>query len=198
MTPNDVGEDIRFIREMLERTKTLTAQSWKYFYVWGVVIILAIIGSYVLAYLDLFRFIWVNWMGFSVIGAIISGYLGSKEGKRGVTTYAQKVVISICYACGAGFILVAFVFPIMKVYDFGVIPILTSMVAGILVFSLGGVYRSGFLFFAGGLWWLGAFVMCFLPADYRPLISILLLIGGYLIPGYMLSRKYKKETENHG
>lgn len=95
MTKNEVGDDIRFIREMLERTKVLTAQSWKYFYVWG-------------------------------------------------------------------------------------------------------VYRSNYLFFAGGLWWLGAFVMGFLPPDYRPLVSIVLLIVGYILPGCILSKKYKKELMNNG
>ena len=53
MNEMQISKDIQLIREMIDKTKEKAAESWRFFSVWGILIIAAIIGHYVLAYFEI-------------------------------------------------------------------------------------------------------------------------------------------------
>jgi len=187
-------EEIRFIREMIEKTKRATSEAWNYFFVWGILIILAVVGMYILVFLEKFSWIWLNWIVFVGIGVIYSIFYGIKQEKlQGMRTYAQSAYGYLCFACGMAFLLMGFIFPALGLYSFKVIPVFMSVIAGILVFSGGGIYEWNLLKWCGVIWWLGAVGMIFVKWQYRSLFFIPLIIIGYLVPGLVLRSKYRKE-----
>ena len=186
-------EEIRFIKEMIEKTKRDTAESWIFFFIWGVVIILAIIGNYVLVFIEKTSWIWLNWIVFMGIGVMYAMFYGIRMQKlQGIKTYAQTAVGYLCFACGMAFLLVGFIFPILNVYSYGVITLLISVIAGILVFVIGGIYEWSLLKWCGIIWWLGALGMILVHWHYRALLFIPLIIVGYLVPGFVLRSEYRK------
>jgi hypothetical protein len=189
-------DEIRLIQEMIERTKKITAGSWMFFLVWGIVVILAIGGMYALVSIEEFSWIWLNWVVFVGIGVVFSIVYGKKlEKLEGARTYANIATDHVCFACGIAFILVSFIFPLLKLYSWGLIPVLISMVAGILVFTLGGIFEWNLLKWCGVIWWLGAVGLIFIHENYRALLVIPLLLIGYIMPALVLRSMYQKQRD---
>jgi hypothetical protein len=191
-------DEIRLIQEMIERTKKITAGSWMFFLVWGIVVILAIGGMYALVSIEEFSWIWLNWVVFVGIGVVFSIVYGKKlEKLEGARTYANIATDHVCFACGIAFILVSFIFPLLKLYSWGLIPVLISMVAGILVFTLGGIFEWNLLKWCGVIWWLGAVGLIFIHENYRALLVIPLLLIGYIMPAVVLRSIYQKQRDEN-
>ena len=191
-------DEIRLIQEMIERTKKITAGSWMFFLVWGIVVILGIGGMYALVFIEEFSWIWLNWVVFVGIGVIFSIVYGKKlEQLEGARTYANITTGHVCFACGMAFILVGFIFPLLKLYSWGLISVLISMVAGILVFTLGGIFEWNLLKWCGVIWWLGAVGMIFVHENYRALLVIPLLLIGYIMPALVLRSMYQKQRDEN-
>ncbi len=188
-------EEIRFIKEMIEKTKQITAGSWMFFLIWGIMAIFGIIGMYVLVFLEKFSFIWLNWIVFMLVGVVFSFVYGARlERLQGKKTYAQTATRYLCFACGMAFILVGFIFPLLGLYSWGSIAVFISLIAGILVFTLGGIYEWNLLKWCGVIWWIGAIGMVFIHENYRALFFVLLIIIGYIMPALILRSMYRKDT----
>lgn len=187
-------EEIQFIREMIEKTKMITAGSWNYFLVWGIVAILAVIGMYVLVFFEKHNWIWLNWVVFVGIGIVLTIFYGVKQERlQEMKTYAQDAMGHLGFACGMAFILVGFIFPLLGLYSYGVIPVLISTIAGIFAFVTGGIFEWNLLKWCGAIWWLGALGMLFIHWHYRALLFVPLIIIGYLVPAIVLRSMYRKE-----
>jgi hypothetical protein len=199
MNDTNAKEEIRYIQEMIEQTRKITAGAWMYFLVWGVVIILAVAVMYALVSLEKFELIWVNWTAFVAVGVIFSMVYGRKhERLSGARTYPQIATAHVSMACGIGFMLAGFVFPFLELYTWGVIPVLMAMIAGTYVFSLGGIYEWNLLKWCGVIWWIGAVGSVFLHENLRALLFIPLILVGYIMPALVLRSKYNKQRENDG
>ncbi len=191
-------QEIRFIREMIERTKKITADSWIFLLIWGIVPILGVTGMYILVALKKYAWIWINWISLVAVGIIISIVLSFKIDRQAdFKTYGQKAAGNLAYACSVAFILAGFVFPLLKLYSWGTISVLMSLIAGVLIFSLGGLFEWALLKWCGTLFWVGALGMVFIHENYRALLFIPLVIVGYLVPALVLYSKYKRQDEIH-
>ena len=199
MHQDQMKEEIQLIKQMVEKTKKAYAESWQYFSIWGILIILAIAGNYILAFFEVFQWIWVNWIAFMIIGVLYSLFhLRKKEKNRGAITYSQIAVGHLCFACGIALMLGGFIFPILKLYSYEVIPVIIALVLGIMLFGIGGIYEWNLLKWGGVIWWLGSVAMIFVPVHYRTLICIPLIIFGHLVPGFILRSQYQKERIQNG
>ena len=192
------NEEIRFIKEMIERTREITAGSWMFLLVWGIVAILGVIGMYILVFFETYIWIWLNWVVFVGIGVIFTIVYGAKlERRAGVKSYAHSTTAHLSRACGVGFILVGFIFPLLKLYTWGPIPVFISLIAGIFVFTQGGIYDWNLLKWCGLIWWIGALGMVFIHENYRALFFIPLLLIGYIMPALVLRSMYRKQSEKN-
>ena len=196
MNDMQAKDEIRLIQEMIERTKKITAGSWMFFLVWGIVIILGIGGMYALVSIEKYSWIWLNWVVFVGIGVVFSIVHGRKYEKiEGAKTYPYIATAHVCFACGMVFILVGFVLPLLKLYSWGLIAVFISLIAGILAFTLGGIFEWNLLKWCGVIWWLGAVGMVFIHENYRALVVIPLLLIGYIMPALVLRSMYRKQSE---
>jgi hypothetical protein len=194
MNEQEAREEIRIIRSMIDKTRRATAESAAIFIVWGILISVALIGSFVLGHFKLYQWEWLNWGGITVIGWIYSVVYGIKRGRTAsVRTYAQNAGRHLYFACGAGFLLVGLVFPAIGAYSYDAITILISAVTGILFFVMGGIFEWPFLKAIGLGWWLGSVGMSALRPGLRTLVYTILFIAGYLIPVLILQAKHNRE-----
>jgi hypothetical protein len=196
MNEMQAKDEIRLIQEMIERTRKITAGSWMFFLVWGIVVILGVVGMYALVFIEKFSWIWINWIVFMIIGVAFSIFYGKKyEKQQGARTYPYIATAHACFASGMGFILAGFIFPLLKLYSWGLIAVFISLIAGILAFTLGGIYEWNLLKWCGVIWWLGAIGMIFIHENYRALFFIPLIIIGYIMPALILRSMYRKQSE---
>lgn len=194
MTEQDARQDIQTIKAMLEKTKRATAESGTLFIVWGVLITLALVGNYVLAYYKKYEWEWLNWTAIAVIGWVFSVVYGiRRERKEPVKTYVQVAARHLYFACGALFLLVGLAFPRIGIYSYEAIPPLTSAVTGVLFFVMSGLFEWPFLKWAGLIWWAGAVGMSFVPGNGRTLVYAGLFIVAFLVPSFILRARFRKE-----
>jgi hypothetical protein len=193
MNETQARDEIRLIREMIDKTKQSAADYWKIFFCWGLVGMLAIIGMYVLVFLEKYAWIWINWFAFIGIGIVYTVLFSLKKGKtQGIKTYTYTSIGHLSFASGIVFLLVGFVFPLSNLYDYGLIPVMISVIAGLYAFALGGIVEWNLLKFSGLFWWMGAVGMIFINPDFRAVLFVPLLILGYLIPGYIFRSEMRK------
>jgi len=196
MNEMQAKDEIRLIQEMIEKTRKITAGSWMFFLVWGIVAILGVAGMYVLVLIEQYSWIWLNWVVFMGIGVVFSIVYGKKhEKQQGARTYPTIATAHVCFACGMAFFLVGFIFPLLKLYAWGLIAVFISLIAGILAFTLGGIYEWNLLKWCGVLWWLGAIGMVFIHENYRALLFVPLLLIGYIMPALVLQSMYHKQSD---
>lgn len=198
MNDTDVQKEIRLIKDMIEETKKITAGSWMFFLIWGTAVILGVACMYALIGLGKYDMIWLNWVVFMLAAVLFTIVYGRKfERHTGAKTYPQIATAYLSIACGAGFMMVGFLFPLLDLYAWGLIPILISLIAGIYAFSLGGIFEWNYLKVCGTLWWLGAVGMVFVKEDYRALLFIPLILIGYITPALLLRSMYQKQRDQN-
>jgi hypothetical protein len=195
----EAKENLDLIKQMIEKTKQSHAESWRFFLLWGYMVILGILGMQALVFLKMFGLIWLNWVVFMGIGAVLQIVMVVRqERSRQVRTFVDAAVAHLGSACGVAFLFTGFVLPMLDVYPVGAISIMVSVVAGVAVFVLGGIYEEPFIKWCGVAWWLGALGMVFIHWHYRSLVVAFLVVIGYLAPGYFLHSRYKKGELEHG
>jgi hypothetical protein len=198
MEASQAKEDIQLIKEMIEKSKKSTAESGLIFIVWSILPILAIMTMYFLVYLEKYNLIWLNWVVFMGIGAVFSVIYSINRRKTAkVRTYTQIAIWHLWIACGLTFPLMGFVFPLMGLYSFEIIPIMVAVIAGIGIFTTGGIVEWNLLKWCGLVWLGGAIIMGLVHWHYRSLLFIPLILIGYLMPGLLLNKKYRNKENTH-
>jgi hypothetical protein len=194
MNRTKATEEIMLIKEMIDKTKQTAVDYWNIYLCWGLVGLAGVAGMYVLALLQKFEWIWLNWIVVVVLGLFYTMVFSKKKEKQqGLKTYAHTSIRHLAIACGFAFLLVGFVFPLLELYSYGVIPVLISVVAGIYAFTKGGVLEWNLLKITGLVWWLGALCMVFLKQDHRTLLFVPLLVIGYFVPVWVVKAEAQKK-----
>lgn len=198
MKSNDFEQDLQFIKSMIQKSRDITAGSWMFFLVWGVLVIIAIVAQYALDLLALYQWFWLDWVAFAAIGISFSVLYSRKlKRERRVKTYLDQALSAVTLASALGFLLTGFIFPYLNLYGWQAIPVLIAMVAGMLTFILGGLFEWNLLKVCGLIWWAGALAMCFIPAGLRSLFFIPLILIGYIWPALSLRSMYFKQRSQN-
>ena len=196
MNEIEVKENLEVIRSMIEETKKATAYSGAIYIAWGAVTLLAILGTYLLVVLELYRYIWMNWILFMALGLVYSLYHGvTLKRKALVTTFSGKILGHTWFACGMSLLILAFVAPLAGLYPGQMVPAVVATVIGIGYFITAELIQWKLLFWLAILWWVGGAGMMFLKTESILLVFAFLMSLGYLIPGFILRANYKKQTQ---
>ena len=188
----DVTNELDTIKEMLEKTKRKAVDNGFLFLLWGWLAIAACLITYGIAFYWKPELSWLPWAVLMPIGAVITIIVSVKsQNNSKYTTYAEHAYGNVWFGCGLAFFIAGFVTPFSTVLNYTAIYIIISIIAGIGVFASGGILEWTLLRIGGLFWWAAAIIMMFTPFEYHPLIMGLVIIPGYLLPGYILKSKYK-------
>ncbi|MBC8345472.1 MAG: hypothetical protein ISR82_08570 [Candidatus Marinimicrobia bacterium] len=188
-------EQIKIIRDILEKTRRNVADNGKYFIMWGWLTLAASIGQYGLIYFEMFEWIGIMWAVLMTSGAIVSGVIAKKSyTKSGVIGYADHTIGSLWMACGLSIFLLAFVgMPLGAISIQALNPIIMTIIwIGVFVTSRVIAWKP--LQWSAFLWLAGAFICMMIHWHYHGLITAVILIPGYLIPGYAMRKKFKSSV----
>lgn len=185
-------QSIQVIHEMIENTKAKFNDNGFFYLLWGWLVLIASLSHFILLNIGFEAYAAAPWPILMIGGGITSGIAGYRLGKkRRVKTFFDTSIISLWTA----FIITLFY--ILFAAGFGRI---SFNMANLLIISLYGLgtYISGSMMkfkplILGGIFsWAIAVVGLFIPPMYSlPLVSVSILVS-YLIPGYMLKARAKK------
>jgi hypothetical protein len=184
-------ESLQLIGETIRNTRKNFSENSYYFLLWGWLMLLASIGHFILVkyvagtigYENIGLYISLNWLFFVLMG-IVFQTIRVKQTKKAPakTTIMDKFMKVLWQSSGAGMILIAAVSLLMESYPAPYI----LVIAGISTLVSGMMINSNSLIAGGIFMGIGAIISTIVPPVYHILVFAAALIGGYIIPGYIL------------
>jgi len=182
-------DSLQIIEKMIQRSKGNLHDSSFYFLLWGWIILAANIGQIILNYIEYDKpyLIWL----LIIPGIIASAIYGARHGKKAkASTHLDRINFMIWMAFLACYFTITI---FMKNFNYQIVPII-FILAGNATFLTGIVIKFKPLIWGGIVFLAGVFAYFLLPGEYFQFISPVVIILGYLIPGYLLKSQNKKNA----
>jgi hypothetical protein len=184
-------ESLEIIQQMIMKTKSSLSDNSRYFLLWGWLSIFASIGDYLIIKFCFTNYHFLIWFMLPLIGIPISIYYSKKYNER-VNSHLSDFISILWTGFGItsliifGLIFINYNFPILQIF---------LLFIGFCIFVTGRVIKFTPLTVGAIFCWICAIVCSFtynMPEQL--LIYAASIIVGYLIPGYILKNKYKKNN----
>jgi hypothetical protein len=181
-------ESLALIAEAIQKTKENFRENSRFFMLWGWLIAVASIGFFLLHQYTETRFFFLPFPVLAAVGIVTTLlWFRQLKVKAPTETYLGYFFNRLWMVVGVSFILVVFVS-----LSRGWTPFLyTLVVAGIGTLVSGLAMRFRPLVWGGVLFFVAAVAGIYLPNAGLPLLNGLAVIGGYLIPGYLLKAAHE-------
>ena len=195
MDHNQIQQEISIIKKMIEKTKRETAESGHFFIAVGIFSAVATFAIGMLERYDLYHLV-LPTLIIAVIACGLIGYLTvtKKEKREKVTSYPKNIFYNMMLACAIPGLMILFLYPLLKVYPWNLIPALVPLIMGIIIFSAGVIFELRYVKWCSLAWWAGALIMALTKSQLRFLIMIAIIIFGWILPGLILNKQYKNRV----
>lgn len=186
-------ESLHLIQQMIQVAKDDHRENGEGWLIWGWLLFLASVISAVLVYLEIEGFFSWVWSGTLIVGLVL--YISFRVRKKDdeVKTYVQELLDRL----GTGFFISLFALVAASViskhgFGFGYYYILYAL----WMYIHGSAIRFRPLIIGAYVNWIAA-ICIFLLNDFAlmMIVSAIAVLVGYLIPGYMLGKEYRKKTK---
>ena len=186
-------ESLVLIRSMIDKTKDSVANDSFYFLLWGWLVFICCISSFVLLTYFQYPNHYLVWL-LMPIGGIISGIYSSRQSKiKRVKTFVEDALKQLWLALGLAFIVLVIVGAINQ-HSYN-----QMLTYYILLYAIGTFVSGKMLqfkpFIIGGLINFGLVIVSILfDNEYQLLIGGLAILTSYIIPGHLLRIKSQKQN----
>ncbi|MBO9563455.1 MAG: hypothetical protein J7621_11800 [Niastella sp.] len=188
-------ESLLLIQRMIQTAKDEHREKGDGWLIWGWLLFGASVGSVVMSYMQLRRYIGYLWLGMLAVGLIVYawGHL-RKQRQEKVHSYVHELLNKIERGFFISlFAIVASSYITQSVFSFGYFYILYAF----WMFIHGSAIRFRPLIIGAWVNWIGALAIFWVDSfRYDMMISAVAVLVGYLIPGYMLRADYKKKMQS--
>ncbi|PCH68688.1 MAG: hypothetical protein COC01_03295 [Bacteroidetes bacterium] len=183
-------DSLLIIQEMIQTAKSSFNENGFQFLLWGWVVIIAGMGQYSLFMMGYKEYSSYPWF-LTLPAAIYSGIYGYRfEKKMKVKTHVDTI---INYLWG-GFMISLILTMVFCVVNKVQVTSYILLLCGIGTFTTGGALKFKPLIWGGILFWAFAILAIVFNGIEQLLINSIAIFVGYLIPGYILRKKFKDEA----
>jgi len=183
-------ESLQIIEKMINRTKCSLHENSFYFLLWGWIVLFGIIGHTILAHFTDFTKPYLVWL-IIIPGIIANTIYGIRQGKKsGISSHIDLISFMIWIAFLVSY---AIVLIFMSKFNYQVVPII-FLLAGNATFLSGIIIKFKPLIWGGIAFWLGVIALFLLPENLIIFVPPLVIILGYLVPGYLLKSQNNKNA----
>ncbi len=187
-------QSIDLIQSMISKTKNTVADSSVFFLLWGWVVFSACLLQYFLKNIVHYSHHYYAWL-LIIVGVAGSFYLGARQNKKTmVKTYIDESIDHLWISIGITFFALAFIFSKIG-YDHSFT--FYMLLYGIGCFITGRLIKFAPLVWGGAGAWLLAVLSAWFDYDTNILITAASILISYIIPGYLLRKRYKNKTESN-
>ncbi|HTR30893.1 MAG TPA: hypothetical protein VMH27_16600 [Puia sp.] len=181
-------ESLALIADAIRKTKDNFRENSRYFLLWGWLIATASVAFFVLRQYTGTRFFFLPFP-ILVVAGIVTSLIWYRQMKTEASTetYFGYFFNRLWLVLGLSFMLVVFVS-----LSRGWTPFLyTLVVAGIGTLVSGLLMKFKPLIWGGVIFFAAAVAGAYLPNTWLPLLNGIAMVGGYLIPGYLLKAAHE-------
>lgn len=187
-------ESLKLIQSMINKAKNQFSENGHLYLLWGWVVLLCSIAQFVLLYYFKYEYHYLVWM--ACWGAFIyqAIYLYRREKKKHVKTYTDEIIGYVWIA----FVIMMFLFGFLygkllgeNYYKF-ISPGFLALY-GFPTFLSGIILRFRPLWIGGVCCWVLSVIASLINNEYQLLLLGLAVIVAWIIPGYILQGRYKRQ-----
>jgi hypothetical protein len=183
-------ESLHVIMNMIQAAKTGFHDNSFYFLLWGWLVFIASISNYVLLMMES-EYAFIGWM-LMPLGAVITMIYSRRQHKASrVKTYVEEFIRIALIAFLVSLCIVLFSQSKLGLNTYPMV----MLVYGIWLFIAGGTIRFKPLMAGGVINWLFAIGALFVDFKMQLLFLAMAVLLGYIIPGYLLKRKYMQHVQ---
>ena len=188
-------QSLQLIQSMINKTKDSVADDSFYFLLWGWLVFICCIGSFILKvyfHSAYFSIVWV----LMPIGGLISGIYGSQQSKKQrVKSFVREALNYLWIALGIAYGILIII-NILSENSWQTAFTYYILLYGIGTFVSGKLIRFQPLVIGGLINFVLAAVSVRFSYDYQLLIGSLAILISYIIPGHLLRIRYQ-QLKNH-
>lgn len=182
---NQEHNQLELIEEMIQTAKGNISEGSIFYLVWGWLVLVAAGLNYCLLMFTEYPNHWIAWPFLMTMGAIITGVIGYRKGKKQVvSTYPERAMKNLWLAFlitllsvlfGMGKMGVEFSYPIIM------------LLYGLGTFVSGGILKFMPLKIGGVVSWICGIIAFYQAFPNQLLLIIVAIIASYIIPGHLLA-----------
>jgi hypothetical protein len=193
MTANAPAEDLAYIRRLMEQTHVATVAQGHYFVAWGVLVGLALIGTWLLVRGVIDTPWYAIWAPAIALGWIYVAWAVRRQMRvqRACSTLGRLIGFG-WMACGIAMTLTFFVAAPLGAISVTAIPGLVGAFMGIGVLLTGLVAGIGWLVLVAVGWWLGAVLMWMFQGSDALAILTACVVLLQIVPGLLLTARSRR------
>jgi len=194
MEKENAFDSLNYIKQIIEDTKKTTVDNGKGFIIWGILISLGLILTYVSIKINLYSYnlyIWIVLIGFGWAYTIFDNLTNKK--KKSVRTYTDKVVCSVWTSLGIVMTIMGFIATSVGAIQGVFLTAFMSLQVGTGFFITATIFKQFYMYVIAIIWWIGAIIMMIFPGLYvLPLMGSMMFFF-QVVPGIYIYRKYKSQ-----
>jgi hypothetical protein len=187
-------ESMELIASMINKAKNEVGETGWLYLLWGWLILFCCISQFVGIYFFHFDQIYFVWFLTWILLAYQFLYLSKERKKRKVKTYTREIntfVWVVFIICMMLVMLISSRYGHLEMMD----PLLLAMY-GMPTFLSGIILKFKPLVTGGILCWILSAVSLFIPFEYQLLLVAAAVIAAWIIPGYLLRKRFYRNLAN--
>lgn len=186
-------ESLGIIQEMINKAKNQFSEDGTLYLLWGWVILACSFAYFVLDVVVDFKKPWIVWSLTWVVAGYMMLYLWKKDRSRKVKTYTEELLgyVWLCFVIMMmiSFFLLQKFIPEFWRYNY----LFVLLCYGMPTFLSGIILQFRLLVVGGVFCWLLAIIAGFTDFHYHPLFVSAAVIVAWIIPGYSLRARFRKD-----
>lgn len=188
-------EDLKFVRKIMENCAKKQQDDGIYYIVWGGIVPIATVLTYLFIQLEKFTAISWLWVFSIALGFVISFFVGKNRNTKKAQTQGEKLQSIIWLACYISLFLMAVSAYISKTIGFNETMAMLSFILAIAVFVSGFLSGTTLLKIMAIGWWITGFICSFTTGYNASIVVAISTFCLFFIPGIILYNRAKK-TKN--
>jgi len=192
VTMDDPRHEIQLIRSMVLKARTETADSGWFFILTGIISIAALILIGMLEATGRAGLVFPVLIA-ATVACGAAGYAAvHRSAKRaGARSYLRSVLYAVWLACAIPCVIAMIVLPLLGAYAWRLSPVFSSLFVGVGLFTSGIIFESRPILLCSLAWWAGALGMVFIEGAPRLALMTAMILVGWIVPGFLLQRRYR-------
>ncbi len=178
---------------MINKARNQFSEDGFIYLLWGWVILFCSISHFVLDVIINFKQPWYVWAITWFVAIYMIFYMRRKESRQKVKTYTQDILkfvwLSFVIMMAITFFMLQRFVPEFWKYNYMFI----LLCYGMPTFLSGIILQFRPLIYGGILCWILAIFSGFVNFHYHPLFVAIAVIGAWIVPGYLLRARFKRE-----
>lgn len=193
---NKALDELLFIKKVIEDSRKIVVDNGMGFIVWGILITAGMLFGYIKFLLNLqFDYIWA-WVVIIAAGWAFSFFKYYKRPTCKVETFAGRITGTLWFSFGISMSIAGFLGYWSGAIRGEYISSIIAVMLGAAYYISSALYEWKWFKVVGILWWSGGILMFYIAGIEQLLIMAILMIFGQVVPGIVIYRKFKSQSED--